>query len=193
MEQLVSAGILAGGKSSRMGENKARLVLGDLTFLERAVSACRCFPSLRISVDDVSRYQDLSWPMVEDELKEFGPVEGIYQLLKMSETPYVLVIAADMPFLKEDFLLGLADYVTGKEDCVVLTLNGKVQPLCSIYGKSILPVLEEMRKNQEHKVRLLYTRTKVRYVDAAMLGDGEKMLKNINTRDEYDETVKEFL
>ncbi|MGI6011078.1 MAG: molybdenum cofactor guanylyltransferase [Ruminococcus sp.] len=193
IKQQVSAGILAGGKSSRMGQNKADLILGKMTFLERAARACEGLHSLRISVDRADRYENLIWPVVEDELKEFGPLEGIYQLVKASETPYVLIIATDMPFLNREFLERLAGSVTGEEDCVVLMTEGKVQPLCSVYGKGVLPVLEEMRKAREHKVRLLYSRIKVRYIEADELGGGMELLKNINTREEYDETVKRFL
>lgn len=131
--------------------------------------------------------------MVEDEIKGFGPVEGIYQLLKASPVPYVLVIATDMPFLDRAFLNRLAGCAAGKEDCVILTMDGKVQPLCSIYKKSVIPLLEQMRKEGEHKIRLLYSRAAVRYVDVKELGGQEIQLKNINTREEYDETVKRFL
>ncbi len=193
MNQLVSAGILAGGKSSRMGRDKSSLVLGKMTFLERAADACKDLHSVCVSVDDISRFKDMNYPMVEDEVKEFGPVEGIYQLLKVSKTPYVLVIATDMPFLNREFVNRLADCATGEEDCVILTCEGKLQPLCSVYKKSILPVLKKMREEQEHKVRALYSRVSVRYVDALKLGGGLDLLKNINTRDEYDETVKRFL
>ena len=193
MNELVSAGILAGGKSSRMGTDKAHLMLGEKTFLERAAAACRDFSYLCIAVDDIRRFPEISCPMVEDEIKGFGPVEGIYQLLKASPVPYVLVIATDMPFLDRAFLNRLAGCAAGKEDCVILTMDGKVQPLCSIYKKSVIPLLEQMRKEGEHKIRLLYSRAAVRYVDLKELGGQEIQLKNINTREEYDETVKRFL
>lgn len=176
-----------------MGHNKAKLVLGEMTFLERAVQACEGMHSICISVDRADRYEGVTWPMVEDELKEFGPLEGIYQLVKASKAPYVLVIAMDMPFLNREFLEHLAGCVTGKEDCVVLMTEGKLQPLCSVYGKGILPVLEEMRRAGEHKVRHLYSRVKARYVEANELGGGIELLKNINTPEEYDEAVKRFL
>lgn len=193
MNELVSAGILAGGKSSRMGADKAHLMLGEQTFLERAVTACRDFSSLCIAVDDIRRFPDVSCAMVEDEIKGFGPVEGIYQLLKASSVPYVLVIATDMPFLDRVLLNRLADCATGEEDCVILTADGKIQPLCSIYKKSLIPLLEQMRTKGEHKIRLLYSKASVRYVDIKELGGQEIQLKNINTREEYDETVKRFL
>ena len=148
-----AAGILAGGKSSRMGKNKASLTWNGDTFLHTLIDACRDFPEIYVSVDDREKYRDLSCTLVEDEEKEYGPLEGIYQVLKQMDAPYAVMLATDMPMISREFLKALVSNITGEEDCLVLRREGRPQPLCSVYAKRILPVVEHMRRNR----CLLYT------------------------------------
>ncbi len=130
-----AAGILAGGKSSRMGKNKASLTWNGDTFLHTLIDACRDFPEIYVSVDDREKYRDLSCTLVEDEEKEYGPLEGIYQVLKQMDAPYAVMLATDMPMISREFLKALVSNITGEEDCLVLRREGRPQPLCSVYAK----------------------------------------------------------
>ena len=78
----ITMGILAGGKSSRMGQDKAHLPWGEKTFLEHLVEETSGFDEVLISVGSVAHWSDSPYQLVVDELNEFGPAEGIYQLLK---------------------------------------------------------------------------------------------------------------
>lgn len=180
----ISAGILVGGKSSRMGENKARLKYKEQTFFEIVAAACRDFAEIWVSVDERSKYQDLPYPLVEDELSAYGPLEGVYQLLRHIQTKYVLVLATDMPLIQADLLRALAEQVTGSEDCVALCVNGKPQPMCSIYSVEVLPVLEQMRASGEHKPRMLYQKVQTKYVNIEDLGFDKALVENVNTKEE---------
>lgn len=93
MERRISAGILAGGKSKRMGEDKARLWHGGETFLAHLLRELREFDEVLLSVEDRRAWADAPCRVVEDQLPDFGPVEGIYQLLRAARNPYVLVTA----------------------------------------------------------------------------------------------------
>ena len=94
MERRISAGILAGGKSKRMGEDKARLWHGGETFLAHLLRELREFDEVLLSVEDRRAWADAPCRVVEDQLPDFGPVEGIYQLLRAARNPYVLVNAS---------------------------------------------------------------------------------------------------
>ena len=96
MERRISAGILAGGKSKRMGEDKARLWHGGETFLAHLLRELREFDEVLLSVEDRRAWADAPCRVVEDQLPDFGPVEGIYQLLRAARNPYVLVTAIDL-------------------------------------------------------------------------------------------------
>jgi molybdopterin-guanine dinucleotide biosynthesis protein A len=180
----ISVGILVGGKSSRMGENKARLQYKERTFFETIAQACQNFKNIFVSVDDSRKYQDLPYPLVEDELSAYGPLEGVYQLLKAVPTQYVLVLATDMPLIRSELLEALVQQAIGKEDCIVLCVEGKPQPMCSIYSVNVLPVLKKMREIGEHKPRILYQKVQTKYVNIEDLGFDKSLVDNINTKEE---------
>ena len=77
MKMKIAAGVLAGGRSTRMGKNKASLEWKGETFLERVLSVCRDFPEIYVSVDKKEKYVSCGAVLVEDEKQGFGPLEGI--------------------------------------------------------------------------------------------------------------------
>lgn len=94
----LSVGILAGGKSSRMGQDKVLLKLKQKSFLDILINEFSDFDELIISLDYLNRYKELSCKKVEDSIKDIGPIEGIRQILKESKNKYNFICAADMPF-----------------------------------------------------------------------------------------------
>ncbi|WP_230398620.1 molybdenum cofactor guanylyltransferase [Novisyntrophococcus fermenticellae] len=190
MKREISVGILAGGKSSRMGHNKAYLPIGNESFLEHTVRICSGYKDLWISVDDPEKYPGLPYSLAVDEKKDYGPVEGIYQLLRHVKNSYCIILATDMPLLKPSLLQAMEQRLSGMEDCLILTSEGRIHPLCGIYKKTLLPAFEEMRKKEIHKIRLLFDHVKTVYVDLEDLGFSEKYLDNINTQQEYESLRK---
>ena len=184
MEQ-ISAGILAGGKSRRLGTDKAFLPLRGTSFLEETIAACDGFSEVLLSVDSPARFAKFGCRMAVDELQGFGPVEGIYQLLRLARTTYVLVVATDMPYLIAPFLHRLAEELQPDMDALVLRAGGKLEPLCSIYSKAALPFLEKMRQEGIHQIRPLYAQIRTAYVDLEALGGTPELVQNVNTPEDY--------
>ena len=93
----ITAGLPTGGKSSRMGCDKALLPYRGETFLSHLAGQLDWCDEILISVGRTGGEALAPWgTLVRDELEGFGPVEGIYQLLRRAGSPYVLVAAADM-------------------------------------------------------------------------------------------------
>ncbi|MDF2950809.1 MAG: hypothetical protein K0S18_392 [Anaerocolumna sp.] len=198
----ISVGILAGGKSARMGVNKAFLQFKDSSFLETIAKECNDYAKIIISVNRLEEnYLKLGYELVADERDGFGPLEGIYQILKIIETDYVLILAADMPYLKKEFLREFTrcirepdnggDNKTNLPDCIVLRAKNMLEPLCSLYSKRALPEIEKMRGKEEHKLRLLFDRVTTWYIDIETLGYTVETITNINTMEEYQKLIKE--
>ena len=184
----IAAGILAGGRHTRMGKDKLLLQYKGKCFLEHVCEACREFPEILVSVADKEQYVQFPYSFVEDEKKGYGPLEGIYQLLCHTKKEYVFALAADMPCIKAEFLHAVVTVHQG-EDCLVVETEDGLHPLCCIYAKRILPKLENMRAEGVRKPRMLYEQCNVRYISAKELGYPDSIVQNVNTPEEYERLV----
>lgn len=188
----MTAGILAGGKSSRMGVNKAYLKFQNKSFLEIMLEATKGFAGQIVSVDDAGKYQE-HLPehvmLAEDELHGIGPVEGIYQILFHMTTQAALITATDMPLVKVKLFEKMAERYNG-EGCLVLTCEGRPQPLCAIYSKDCIPILEQFRANGIRKPRMVFEKIPSEYVAVEQLGCDADSVCNVNTPGEY-QSLKE--
>lgn len=195
----ISAGILAGGKSTRMGTNKVLLPFKETTFIKAIVKECEDLSKIILSVNDLDIYKNLGYELVQDEKEGFGPIEGIYQILKKSNTEYVLILAADMPYINKAFInkfcscLEYPDLLKNNQGempgCIVLRANNMLEPLCSLYSKRTIPYIEQMRLKDEHKLRVLYEQVYTRYVDLEDLGYANQIITNINTKEDYKKII----
>ncbi len=139
---LISIGVLAGGRSRRMGIDKAHLVLDGETMLERAVrNALATEQPVAVSGMDTPEAWTLpSIPFIPDLIPFAGPLHGITRLLEHFMSP-LLVIGCDMPLVTPDaleWLIGQAGRRTGEEGLTVIDRSGTVQPLFSVYTPAVL-------------------------------------------------------
>ncbi len=193
-EPNVSAGILAGGKSSRMGTNKMLLDSRGETFLEHIQKQCAFLPEILVSMAYESQIPNVSVPWVLDERQDYGPLEGIYQLLQVAKSQFVLVLAADMQCLDAAFLKTFLGQLKPEDECMVLRSGSGLEPLCSVYSKAVLPVLAEMRAMDLRRPRMLFDRVNTHYVTAEQLQLTQEELSfrvsNINTPEDYQTYLK---
>ncbi|MCR4738755.1 MAG: molybdopterin-guanine dinucleotide biosynthesis protein B [Lachnospiraceae bacterium] len=196
-----SVGILAGGKSTRMGQNKALLKLNNETMLERLLRQLYREPDeakergydFILSVSSTGEYGYLSdkWDIkyAPDETRDIGPIEGIYRILKASDEEYVFVCAADMPFVTRKLADYMAQFISSDHDCYVLCDDERIHPLCAIYSRKIIPVIEELIRDGKYRIRDLLYMTRTLYIDLSLSPFDKKTVRNINTREEY-ESIK---
>ena len=186
----LSVAILAGGKSSRMGTNKALLTINNNTFLDTIAGEMHSFEEVLICVDEKAKYDEKKYRLVEDVHKGIGPIEGIYEALMHAENEYVFVCATDMPFIKKELVNYISEFISSDYDCYVLREGNKVHPLCAIYSKRILPVLKALIENEKYKLINIFERTRTKYIDIELSCFDRKLIKNINTKEEYREIKK---
>ena len=131
--------LLAGGKSRRMGSDKAELVLSDgLSLRDRGMQLLHTATegaSLSIAADDQRSYQA---PTVRDRRPDAGPLAGLEAAFHQAPEAAWLVIACDLPFLTESVLQTLSDQrdPTADATCFTSRFDGKPEPMCTIYEPS---------------------------------------------------------
>ncbi len=182
--------ILAGGASSRMGEDKSRLSLGGRTFVERVADALRPLAA-RVSV--VSSRPDASsfgLPVVRDIHEHRGALGGLHAALKSCRASWAAVVSCDLPFVTSGLLLRLASFrVEGVEAVAPHQSDGRPQPLCTLYATApCLAVTEDLIRAGELRPRVLLERVHTRRVAFGELSDlegSELFFANVNTPEDY--------
>jgi molybdopterin-guanine dinucleotide biosynthesis protein A len=185
MSMKISGIILAGGKNSRMGTNKAFLNIDGVRLIDIIMSIYReIFEEIIIVTNEPLAYVEFNdATVVTDIYKDKGPLGGIYTGLFYSKNNYAFVSACDMPYLNKDFILYLAEQ-TGKYDIVVPRLADGFQPLHAIYSRNCLPTIKRLLTADKLKITGFYkemrqmsiTEDKIKPFDK----DGRLFL-NINT------------
>ena len=138
MNRELSAAIIAGGKSSRMGRNKALIEIDGKPIIQHIRCALGDVSSeIMIISNEPGIYDFLNLPTYSDITAHVGPLAGIITALHFCRESHCLITACDMPFLKNELLQEMAQNIeSGK--IVTAVSDGWIQPLCSIYPKSYL-------------------------------------------------------
>jgi molybdopterin-guanine dinucleotide biosynthesis protein A len=171
VETEVTGIILAGGRSRRMGEDKRYLVLGEQTLLERGLGVLHSiFQEALVVIAQDSPPLGIDARVVRDLVPECGSLGGLYSGLMQATTPWVFVVACDMPFLNQAVI---AQFTSRRAtaDIVMAKLEARLHPMHALYGKQCLPVLEQMIRARQLKIQAMMSQSslRVRYVTEADL------------------------
>ena len=147
--QRVTGIILAGGKSSRLGRDKAWEDVGGQRIIDRVIGALQssCDEVLIIG-DRPERQNELSLPKCiqyrSDDLKGRGSIGGLYTGLKASYTLWSLVVACDMPFISRELIRFMLSIISKNRcDAIVPVINGRYQPTHALYNSTCIPFIEK--------------------------------------------------
>jgi molybdopterin-guanine dinucleotide biosynthesis protein A len=142
----ITAIILSGGKSLRMGTNKSLLKIGDKTIIEGLRDILQSmFKDVILITNDPDDYKFLSLPIYEDIFRRRGPLAGIHSGLKHSKTNINFIISCDLPFMTKEMINYLIEYKTDKL-ITVAKADGFIQQLAGKYSKECLSPSEEILK-----------------------------------------------
>jgi len=154
----LSAILLAGGKSKRMGINKAFLKIGDRTFIDIIYQKMNELFSEIIVVTDVpQKISHLKARITSDLLRkgEKNALRGIHAGLSVAANPACFVIGCDMPFLSISLIKYMSQFALDY-DVVVPLLEGYFQPLFAFYNTRTLSLIEQSLKEERYKISDLY-------------------------------------
>ena len=177
--------ILAGGQSSRMGRDKALLELNEQKFIDHLVQELSGCCKVMISAAHQDDYAGYGVPVIADETKDIGPIEGIRQALRSSGSDYVFVCAVDTPFVRKEMIQYLAEFISSDYDAFVFREGDRIHPHIGIYSRAALPVIEEMIGEKQYRLTKLLSRIRTKYVDIGTSCFDRKALRNINTPEDY--------
>ena len=157
--------ILAGGKSRRMGTDKALLEVDGVPLIERVARVFRRLFSRNIIVtNDPSLYRELGFPVYRDVHPDRASLVGIYTGLLKAETPHVFCASCDMPFLNESLIRFLADLRT-EFDLVLPFSNHGREPLHAIYGQACVAPMEKLIEEDRLAIRGIFDQVRTRRVE----------------------------
>jgi molybdopterin-guanine dinucleotide biosynthesis protein A len=203
--------VMAGGKSSRMGTDKASLSLNGKTLLEHALTTVRQVAKEVFILGSHQLYGDYGAEVIEDIFPGCGPLGGIHaalshvkqmiQLIRLESQPpqlqplppsatLSLVLAVDTPFITAEFLSYLAEQAVNS-GAVVTTpeIDAYPQPLCSVYSLDFLPIAEQALKAGNYKIVPLFPKDKtlvIKESEVRRFAFPADMFENLNTPEDLE-------
>jgi len=170
-----SAAILAGGQARRFGgQDKSALVIDGRTIRDRQIA-------------ELWRVTNEILVITKDIVPGCGPLGGLHTALREARGDRVFVAACDMPFLDAAFVEHLLD-LAGEADVVVPRTERGYHPLCAVYTRACLPIVDRRLADRQLKMTDLFADVRTRVVTSEEIdrfGDRNRLLANVNTQAEY--------
>lgn len=179
--------ILSGGKSTRMGENKAFIEIEGVPIIQRIQTLFeRLFDEIIIVTHQKELFLNLNAKIYPDLIPNRGVLGGLYTGLFFSSFLFSFCVGCDMPFLKESVINYLIKNIEDSDVVVPKTKDG-LQPLHAIYSKNCLKPIEKIIKQRKYKVVDFYPMVRVKIVDENeffFLDPMRESFINVNTPEE---------
>ncbi len=183
--------VLAGGLSSRMGQDKSLIRFQGLTQIERTARLLK--PHCQTVFISTGKNQSSSpgaWPTIEDRPENIGPLGGIFSALQTTPHHALLVVACDLPFLTSESV----SFLISHRDCATVATayrnkkTNQPDPLFTIYEPSILPVLAQAIRKHSYSPRKILCSQKITLLETI----DDKTLENMNTPDDLNRAKTYF-
>jgi len=175
---IISGGILAGGKSTRMGIDKATILYKNDTFLQHAINLLQPFTN-QIFVSSNINHIDLDYSIVPDIIEDKGPIGGVYSLLKRISTQKLLIVPIDTPLLNSRVIAYLLANYDENAALTVCRSSDGLQMLVGVYDISLIPLLKKQMEDGVHKMSSLIKLTNAQVLDVTSFSES---FINVNTK-----------
>ncbi|NOR55742.1 MAG: molybdenum cofactor guanylyltransferase MobA [Sulfurovum sp.] len=183
MKLYKNAVIFAGGKSSRMGKDKALLPFGAYKSLSHFQfdKLQKLFTHVYLSAKN-DKF-DFEAPVIKDKYSEDSPLVGLLSIFESLEVEEVFILSVDAPFVDASVIAKLMAERTEPYDAIVAKSPSGLQPLCGAYNRSILPLVREQYEKGDHKLMNLLSLVHTITVDF----EDDTPFTNLNHPEEYEE------
>lgn len=188
MTETTYAIIFAGGKSSRMGEDKSLLPFGNYPTLTEFQQAKLNTMFDRVYISAKENKFDFDCMVIEDIYKENSPLVGIISIFETLKVEEVFILSVDAPFVNRDTIEKILEHNESRLDVIVAQSPSGVQPLCGLYRKSILPLAYAQLEKNNHRLGDLLRLANTLFVKF----DKDTPFTNLNHPEEYQKALKTF-
>jgi molybdenum cofactor guanylyltransferase len=182
----VTCAILAGGRSRRMGRDKAMIQVGETTLLEHTYEiARRVFQDIVVVSSLHNALPGVNARIVRDVLPVSGSLTGIVSALLAVETPYVFVLGCDMPFLSEKAIRYVMNENRG-ESIVIPRTEAGFEPMHAMYHRCCISAMLTAISCNHMKIGALlpYFSTRLVLTNPSFFNEGASVFMNVNTRED---------
>lgn len=192
VQNLMTAYVLAGGKSSRMGADKGLILLNEKPMIHYVIEQLKPLCRNIFIVTNNSEYKKLGFECIEDEIKNIGPAGGIFSALNHTNTPHNFIVSCDMPFIRtkgiEYIMMHSLDH-----EITIPVFENHLQPMCGVYNKNILDKWQSLILKDERKLQSMVKLFLLKQLelDYNILFDAN-FFKNINTPEELKDAKNYF-
>ena len=180
--------VLAGGRSSRMGEDKSMMKLNGKTMVEYAIDALRPLCGQVIVSSNQLVYEFTGCQVWQDDVKNHAPMVGIYSCLKRSSTEFNIILSCDMPLISINLINYLLECSLNYDITIPIHENGMIEPLCGIYKKSVTGILKQCIAEHRFSMKEGISNAIHRFVeiDKQLPFFAPNLFKNINTPADFE-------
>jgi len=181
--------ILAGGKSRRMGGNKAFIDVGGVPLFERVYRIFKeIFTEIIVVANDAGLFEGYEARLQKDILLNKGPLGGLYTGLFYSSNYHAFCTACDMPFLNPRLIKYMLEE-RGEYDVIVPKTPDGLHPLHAIYSKKCLSPMRQLLDRDDLRILNFFHRVRVRYIDETEIRKLDPHMRsfiNVNTEEEME-------
>ena len=182
--------ILAGGKSSRMGEDKGLMEVNQQPIIQYLLNTCESISTEIIIVTNNEDYKKFGYPIVTDRVSEIGPIGGLHAGLLASKYHYNIVLSCDVPLVSAEILSSLVAEARVGNDIVITRYMNQHHPLIGLYSKQILNLIETQIENKRYQLSQIYQSQNAKVLDLSHFPAKEFI--NLNTKNDI-ETFKKLM
>ena len=179
--------LLSGGRSKRMGSPKALIELGGRTLLDTVAQAGEGFAQCILSANDPCIPTPEGFVRCADEYPGCGPMAGIHAALRKTCCDALVTAPCDAPYYCAELAQYLCtQYEPGLDAVVLVDHTGREQPLCGVYSKRCLPILEEHLAKGHFKMGWMLEQMDTKKVSLPQ-SLSEQVFENLNTQQELEQ------
>ncbi len=188
MKDVTTAVIFAGGKSSRMGKDKALLPFANYPTLTefQQDKLSTLFDEVYVSAKE-NKF-DFDCRVIQDNYKENSPLVGLISIFESLKAEEIFILSVDAPFVSKETIEKLLAHNARRFDVIVAQSPSGVQPLCGLYKRSILPLAYAQLEKENHRLGDLLRLAHTLFVEF----DEDTPFTNLNRPEEYQQALKRF-